>query len=82
MLADMLLDSGRPKEALVEYQGALKLSPNRFNGLYGAGRAAEASGDHLSALTFYRALMKATDNGAHSSRPEYAQVRAVLSAMN
>ena len=82
MLADMLLDSGRPKEALVEYQGALKLSPNRFNGLYGAGRAAEASGDHLSALNFYRALMKSTDNGAHSSRPEYAQVKAVLSAMN
>jgi tetratricopeptide (TPR) repeat protein len=82
MLADMLLDSGRSKEALVEYQGALKLSPNRFNGLYGAGRAAEASGDHLSALNFYRALMKATDNGAHSSRPEYAQVKAVLSAMN
>jgi tetratricopeptide (TPR) repeat protein len=82
MLADMLLDSGRPKEALVEYQGALKLSPNRFNGLYGAGRAAEATGDHLSALNFYRALMKSTDNGAHSSRPEYAQVKAVLSAMN
>ena len=82
MLADMLLDSGRPKEALVEYQGALKLSPNRFNGLYGAGRAAEASGDHLSALNFYRALMRSTENGAHSSRPEYAQVKALLTAMN
>lgn len=82
MLADMLLDSGRSKDALVEYQAALKLSPNRFNGLYGAGRAAEAAGDHLSALNFYRALMKSTDNGAHSSRPEYAQVKAVLSAMN
>ena len=37
---------------------------------------------HLSALNYYRALMKATDSGAHSSRPEYAQVKAVLSAMN
>ena len=44
MLGDMLMELKRPKEALVEYKVALMLSPNRLNGLYGAGRAAETLG--------------------------------------
>ena len=43
MLADMLLEFGTPQQALAEYEVALKLSPNRLNGLYNAGRAAEAA---------------------------------------
>lgn len=75
MLADMLLDARRPKEALTEYERALKYSPNRFNGLYGAGRAAEASGDQAAARRYYAALLAATDNGAQSSRPEIAHAK-------
>ena len=45
MLADMQLEFGHPQQALTEYEVALKLSPNRLNGLYNAGRAAEAAGD-------------------------------------
>jgi tetratricopeptide (TPR) repeat protein len=41
MLADVLQEMGRPGEALAEYEKSLKADPNRFNGLYGAGRAAE-----------------------------------------
>lgn len=37
MLADMLLDLKRPKDALVDYERGLQLSPNRFNGLCNAG---------------------------------------------
>ena len=44
MLADLLLELKRPQEALVEYQADLKLRPKRFNGLYGAARAAEEAG--------------------------------------
>ncbi len=44
MIADMLLESKRPQQALAEYQTDLKLHPNRFDGLYGAARAAEAAG--------------------------------------
>src|SRR4029077_10892728 len=40
MLADMYMDLERPAEALVEYEIALKIDPNRFNGLYGAAQAA------------------------------------------
>src|SRR5882724_8328440 len=40
MLADMLSELKRPAEALAEYKTVLKNSPNRFDALYGAMRAA------------------------------------------
>jgi tetratricopeptide (TPR) repeat protein len=80
MLADMLLEAGRPKEALTEYEQSLKYSPNRFNGLYGAGRAAEASGDQTSARRYFAALLTATENGTNSNRPEIAHARTLVSS--
>ena len=55
MLADMLLELNQPQQALAEYRVALKLSPNRFNGLYNAGAAAEAAGDKRAAAEYYAA---------------------------
>ncbi len=80
MLADMLLESHQPRQALAEYEVALKLSPNRFNGLYHAGVAAEAAGDKAKAQQFYAALLKSTDNGAQSARPELAHVKSYVSS--
>ncbi len=80
MLADMLLELDRPREALLEYQRALKLSPNRFNGLYNAGRAAEAAGDGAQARMYYSALLKSTDGGAHSARAEFGHAKAFAAA--
>jgi tetratricopeptide (TPR) repeat protein len=79
MLADILLEVGRPQEALVEYKQALALSPNRFNGLYNAGVAAEAAGDKAQAAGYFAALLKSTDNGAQSTRPEFDHVKSVVS---
>jgi tetratricopeptide (TPR) repeat protein len=76
MLADMLLELNRPQEALAEYGRALMLSPNRFNGLYNAGRAAEAAGDSVQAEKYYAALLGSTDRGAHSTRPEFDHAKA------
>jgi tetratricopeptide (TPR) repeat protein len=75
MLADILLETGHPAEALTEYKQALVLSPNRFNGLYGAALAAEASGDKAMAADYYRALLKSA--GA-SQRPEIGKAKAFL----
>jgi tetratricopeptide (TPR) repeat protein len=75
MLADMLLEFGHAKKALAEYEVALRLSPNRLNGLYGAGRAAEAAGDSEKAQFYYAAMLKSTNNGRDSSRPEFAHAR-------
>jgi tetratricopeptide (TPR) repeat protein len=80
MLADMLLESHHAREALTEYQRALELSPNRFNGLFNAGMAAEALGDHAQAASFYATLLKSTDNGTKSVRPELDHVRNFVSA--
>ena len=80
MLADILLELSQPREALVEYQHALTLSPNRFNGLYNAGRAAEALGDKAEAQSYYTALLKTTDSGSQSARPEFDHVKAFVSS--
>jgi tetratricopeptide (TPR) repeat protein len=76
MLADILLDSGQPKPALVEYQRSLALSPNRFNGLFNAGKAAEATGNMADAKRYYAVLLAITDGGSHSARPEFAHAKA------
>src|SRR5580704_3899098 len=80
MLADILLELGRPQDALVEYKKALTSSPNRFNGLFSAGKAAEAAGDNSQAQVYYAALLKITDNGSQSSRPELDHVKNVVSS--
>jgi tetratricopeptide (TPR) repeat protein len=80
MLADILLELGRPQDALVEYNKALTLSPNRFNGLFNAGRAAEAAGNAPQAQRYYATLLKITDNGAQSARPEFDHVKSVVSS--
>jgi tetratricopeptide (TPR) repeat protein len=80
MLADMLLDLGQPQPALAEYQRALELSPNRFNGLYHAGMAAEAAGDAAKARSYYAALLKSTNDGSDSTRPEFAHVKGFLAS--
>ncbi len=81
MLADMLLEANRPHEALVEYQRSLELSPNRLNGLYNAGRAAEAAGQPGTARRYFAALLESTDGGAHSTRPEIAYAKTFVAAV-
>jgi tetratricopeptide (TPR) repeat protein len=81
MLADLLLECKHPQLALAEYKTALKLSPNRFNGLYGAGMGAEAVGDRTTAATFYAQLLKQTDGGANSTRPELAHAKSLSTTL-
>src|SRR5271156_905170 len=76
-LADMLLEAKRPQQALAEYQTDLKLNPNRFNGLYGAARAAEAAGKQSDANEYYVLLLKVCD-GSNSTRPELGRARELV----
>jgi tetratricopeptide (TPR) repeat protein len=78
MLADMLLELHQPQQALIEYDRALKLSPNRFNGLFNAGMAAEAAGDRARARSYYAALLKSTDDGSQSGRHEFDHVKSFV----
>jgi hypothetical protein len=77
MIADMLLEAKRPQQALAEYQTDLKLHPNRFNGLYGAARAAEAAGKPKDATEYYALLLKVCD-GSNSTRPELSRARELV----
>jgi len=77
MIADMLLEAKRPQQALAEYQTDLKLNPNRFNGLYGAARAAEAAGKQQDASEYYALLLKVCD-GSNSTRPELSRARQLV----
>jgi tetratricopeptide (TPR) repeat protein len=61
LLADMLLDMGRYKEAQAEYEKALTRSPNRFNSLYGAGLAAELGNNKSRAVFYYKKIVKITE---------------------
>jgi tetratricopeptide (TPR) repeat protein len=80
MLADILFEAGQPAAALIEYRQALKLSPNRFNGMFGAGRSAEATGETIVAQQYFGELLKTTHNGAHSSRPEIQHAKEFVAA--
>lgn len=57
LLGDMLLDMSRYDEARAAYERTLERSPNRFNSLYGAGRAAELGGDMQTAARYYADLV-------------------------
>jgi hypothetical protein len=76
MLSDMLLEMNRPADALAEFEKSMKIDPNRFNGLYGAGRAAELLGQREKELIYYGQLVKNCD-AAESSRPDLAHASAV-----
>jgi tetratricopeptide (TPR) repeat protein len=74
MLADLLLETNRPEDAIVEYQSALTKDPGRFNSLYGAARAAELAGKHDKASEYYSALVKNCE-GSKSERVELQHAR-------
>jgi tetratricopeptide (TPR) repeat protein len=78
MLGDMLLEMARPQAALAEYAKSLKSDPNRFNGLYGAARAAELARQPQKASLYYAHLLKNCQNGTNSDRPELARAKNVL----
>jgi hypothetical protein len=81
MLGDMLLLQNHPEQALVEYRVALKLSPNRLNGLLSAGQAAEQAKQQAEAQSFYAAAARQTGLATHSQRQELAHAVKMAGAM-
>ena len=74
MLADMLLELKRPADALGEYKLALNFSPQRFDSVYGALRAAHEIGDSAAAAAYQSTLIAMCAPGA--DRPEIAAAKA------
>jgi tetratricopeptide (TPR) repeat protein len=68
LLGDMLLESGKPADALAEYERSQLRDPNRFRSLYGAGQAAAQSGNRDRARSYFLRLIDMAGSG--ESRPE------------
>ena len=78
MLGDLMNELSQPAPALKEFEAVLQDSPNRFNSLYGAARAAELSGDHKKARAYYEKLVALCDQ-SDGSRPELQKAKIYLS---
>ena len=76
-LGELLLELKQPAAALREFEASLRTTPNRFNGLYGAARAAARAGDRKKADDYYKRLV-AVCRHADADRPELAEARAFL----
>lgn len=78
LLGEMLLELGQPQPALAEFERSLRRDPNRFRGIYGAARAAEAAGSPHVAREYY-ARLQALAAAHDTERPELARAKAFLS---
>ena len=74
---DLLLDLGRPADALRSYEMTLVREPRRARALFGAGRAAEKSGNAPEAKRRYKELLSLMDR-ADASRGEVKIAKAFL----
>ena len=79
LLGDMLLELKQPGQAVGEFEAALRASPNRFNSLYGAGRAAELVGEGEKAKNFYAKLVAICDH-ADTERAELRTAQGFLNS--
>lgn len=77
LLGDMFLQINQPEKALIVYEADLKKQPNRFNGLYGAGLAAEKMNDPGKATYYYQQLISIA-NSKEAGRPELEAARLFL----
>lgn len=79
LLGELLLELREPQQALKEFEASLLVSPNRFNGLYGAAKAAELSGDRKKAAVFY-AKLTALGERSDGKRPELQAAKVFLAS--
>jgi tetratricopeptide (TPR) repeat protein len=75
-LGELLLELKQPAAALQEFESSFKRTPDRFNGLYGAARAAKLAGDQKRAKSYYKKLV--TLVGEDSTRPEVDEAKTFL----
>jgi hypothetical protein len=75
----MLLQAGKPAEALTAFEATMHKEPNRLNATIGAANAAAEAGDTAKARQYFAAAVaQASDPGA--DRPELTKARAFLAS--
>jgi tetratricopeptide (TPR) repeat protein len=76
-LGELLLELKQPAAALLEFETSLRNAPNRFNGLYGAARAANLAEDRKRARNYYEKIVELC-RLADSIRPEIVEAKTFL----
>jgi tetratricopeptide (TPR) repeat protein len=79
-LGELLLELKQPAAALQEFETSFHSTPNRFNGLYGAARAARLAGNQKSAKAYYGKLLELA-RGTDSARPEIEEAKTFLAGI-
>jgi tetratricopeptide (TPR) repeat protein len=79
LLGYMLLGLKEYGQALKEFEASLQATPNRLRGYYGAGKAAELSGDRQKAKGYYERIVTLTSE-AETERREIREAKAFLAA--
>ena len=77
LLGELLMELDQPARALPEFEKVLQTSPNRFNAIYGAGRAAELCRDRRKAGQRYSELLQLCGR-SEAQRLELQNARAFL----
>ncbi|MBA3511422.1 hypothetical protein [Sphingomonas sp.] len=74
-LGDLLLELGRPAEAMREFEASMARAPRRLAALYGAARAAKLAGNMSHASRYYAALLEVAGKG-DGTRVELREAKA------
>ena len=77
LLADLYLALNRPEDALKAYKLNLKGHPSRFNGIYGAAKAAQQLNDTKLTAYYFEKLIKLSED-VNSSRPELIEAKEFI----
>ena len=79
LLGEMLLATNQPALALAQFEATLKKEPGRFRALYGAGRAAQLSGNGEGSQKYFRELLKGCE---HADKPGRAELQEAVKAVS
>jgi tetratricopeptide (TPR) repeat protein len=77
LLGEVLLDAGRPREAMPQFEAVLRLHANRSLSVLGLARAAAAAANAAVARQHYQQLLKNYDR-ADAGLPELKEARTAL----
>ena len=80
LVGEMLLQAGKPAEALQAFEATLAKEPNRFRALSGAIRAATLAGKADTARVHAQTLLKVCAKADAASRPELADAKKLVSS--
>ena len=72
LYGEMLLQTNQPALALAQFEATLKKEPGRLRTLYGAGRAAQLSGNTEARRRYFRELLRISE---HADKPLRAELQ-------